>query len=179
MASRMETYWEVSKKIDELEEKGYLNRGDSSVSYLTKNKRLIARFFNDDLATDTIAHLRDKLEEYLTEKGMIFQIYKIYLIIIPDFRIANIINEAVSYDEMKIKLAELPFIRIIHHWSDNSVKIAFVSENMKFRLNADALKPVLSDWVSVYNYYPEDDTLIIKSDKCKKENEIANIDKLF
>lgn len=169
------SYTNVKDKIDRLEEVGYLNRGDDSVEYMTKNPFIISRFFNDNTSTEGQKYFKQKLKEYLIEEKVLFQL-NYSLLILPDFALSNIINGANSYSEMAFKLNKLEFVRVTSV-KDDFVKIQFISQEQRLLFNAQNLQFILDEGITAENGDRND--IIIKSRKCDGVNEKKQIDALF
>lgn len=175
MVIRM-SYTNVDHKIRELEKLGYLNKGDSSVKYLTSSTDFIYRFFNDNMNKDVKTHFKKKLREYLEKEKVVFKL-EYSLCIIPHEILISKISEANSYTEMASHLESFNFIRILRS-NGGCLNFAFMGKDgSRFRFDAKALQYALPDGITVQN----DDNYNIKiiSDKCTTKNEIKEIDKLF
>lgn len=172
------SYENVEQKINQLEQKGYLNKGDHSVEYLTMNKEILCRFFNDTLSDEVRKHLKKKLRTFLENENVVFKLgYS--LTVLPSEKLSKIINESTSYTQMSMELQKLPFVNV-RECTTEYVKIAFTSNGRSFDLYSKDLSYVVSDDIiltDVTSNYGVD--IIIKSTNCSVEDDLKEIDSLF
>jgi hypothetical protein len=171
------SYQNVKQKIKELEEKGYLNKGDNSVEYLTHSPNFIYRFFGDKTTKEGEKYFRQKLKEYLENEEVVFRLgYS--LCIIPHKALVRKISEARSHTELANNLSKFEFIQVLNN-KDDCTHFQFVGRNgQRFLFDASALQCALPDGITVENV--EDSYRIkIVSDRCTGKTEKEEIDKLF
>lgn len=171
------SYSNVKSKIKELEEKGYLDKGDKSVEYLTLSYDFIYRFFSDKTTEEGERYFHQKLREYLEREQVVFTLgYS--LCIIPHQALVRKISEARSHTELANNLSKFEFIQVLDN-KDDCTHFQFVGRNgQRFFFDASALQCALPDGITVENV--EDNYRIkIMSERCTGESEKEEIDKLF
>lgn len=168
----------VKNKIELLENKGYLNKGDNSVEYLTKNTQIISRFFSNNMNEDEQIYLKQKLKKFLDEEQVLYEIgYS--LTILPHIEIVEAINNSNTYTEMEQKLKQISFLKVNSFNGKIYIKLCSNGEISHFsfdKLNkfCDKHIDIKAEKTSYYNKYR------IISQKCENlENGKNAIDILF
>ena len=170
-------YRSVRYKIKELEEKGYLNKGDSSVEYLTHSPNFIYRFFSDKTTKDGKKYFCQKLKEYLESEQVVFNLgYS--LCIIPHEALVRKISEAKTQTELANNLSQFEFIEVLDN-KDDCVIFRFIGRgDKKFYFNVGGLQHALPDGITVENV-EAGYRIKVMSERCTADNEMEEIDKLF
>lgn len=173
------SYENVKAKVNELEQAGYMDKGDHSVEYMTCSNEILNRFFSDNLSDEARKHLKKKLRSFLEKENVIFSLgYS--LLVVPSDDVADIINNSASYTQMALELEKIPFVNVYSCDSDcikinfsvNNHSIQLLSDNFKYVINSDVVE--LSDESSSYG-----SKIIIKSKNCEEDNELKVIDGFF
>ena len=169
------SYENVRNKVNKLEDLGYLNRGDSSVEYMTMNPFIISRFVNRGMSQEGEKYFRQKLTEFLIEEEVLFEfIYS--LLVLPSYALSRTINGANSYSEMALKLEKLNYVRIFSV-TDDRVRFGFTSNGHDLYLSAQSLQHILDDGIEAKN--ADNGGIEITSDRCNSAGEKKQIDLLF
>jgi len=168
-------YRKAYSQIKKLEDNGYLNKGDSSVTHLTHDINIIYRFFNDKMNEDDKKHLKRRLTNFLIDEEVLFGIgYS--LVIIPHEPMVKIINNATSYLDM-LELDKIPFIDV-RDTTDKGIVINFKFGGKRAYFSPETINFALDDGIRASNHDSRYG-ILITSEKCMGDKSKEKIDKLF